>query len=58
MGSAVKRLVVAGALCAGAGLAGASSAEAAKTRACSPVINPYPNSRLSNTSVTRRGSTP
>ncbi len=46
------RLLVAGALCALAGL-GAPSADGASTRSCSPVVNPYEGSRFDGVDLRR-----
>jgi hypothetical protein len=47
-----KRWLVAVALCAAA-CAGAPTAEAASARSCSPVINPYPNTRYDGVDLSR-----
>ncbi len=47
-----KRLLVAGALCALAGL-GSPSAEAGAVRACNPVVNPYPGTRFADSDLRR-----
>ena len=46
-----KRLAIAGAVCALAS-GSASSAEAATTRSCAPVVNPYPDTKYEGVDLT------